>query len=93
MSKEILLLPKPGWDGLRILLNIVLSPDKAEESHRWPTGHRPQMPKIGPFELTWYTPSATLDHVTMAQSPLAQWFAYGPPPNSVCSGPTLVILS
>src|SRR6266446_9497961 len=34
--KYFLLLPKPGQNGLRRPLNIVLSPDKAEEWHKQP---------------------------------------------------------
>src|SRR6267378_1764020 len=34
--KYILLLPKPGQNGLRRPLNIVLSPDKAKEWHKEP---------------------------------------------------------
>jgi hypothetical protein len=60
-------LKKAVLNGLRRPLNIVLSPEKAEEWHKWP--HIPGFPKkFKPFRLD--PPPPTSGHGTTAQFPL-----------------------
>ena len=64
--KYLLLLSKPGQNGLGRPLNIVLSPYKAEEWHKRPQiGGFPK--KFKPFGLD---PPPTSGHGTTAQAPL-----------------------